>query len=187
MADYNILNKGEWATHLYTCDTESCFLSCIAPCHVYAKIKSYGKNKREYFIHLVVYMVMYISIQQLWYSQQYLNSHMCPSHLTDNCISITDDCDKYYMKVDNVLSSCMIKNNICVYDSHECLSSKDTKQKSTAFLVVTLIGYSFLVFLHYNIREKIKVKQTIGGNIIEDVLAITCCSTCGLAQEYREL
>ena len=185
--EYNIINKGEWSTHLYTCDTESCFLSCVVPCHVYAKIKSYGKSKREYFIHLFVYMTLYVSIQQLWYSQQYLNAHMCPSHLTDNCFSITDDCDSHYMVVDDLLSSCILKNNICVYDTTSCLSPKDTKQKSLAFLIVTLVGYIFLVSLHYTIREKMKLKQIIGGNIIEDVIAITCCPTCGLAQEYREL
>jgi Cys-rich protein (TIGR01571 family) len=91
------------------------------------------------------------------------------------------------MVVDNLLSSCILKNNICVYDTTTCLSPKETKQKSLAFLIVTLVGYVFLVGLHYTIREQIKIKQIIGGNIVEDVIAITCCSTCGLAQEYREL
>jgi len=91
------------------------------------------------------------------------------------------------MVVDDLLSSCILKNNICVYDNTSCLSPKDTKQKSLAFLIVTLVGYVFLVSLHYTIREKMKLKQIIGGNIIEDIVAITCCPTCGLAQEYREL
>jgi Cys-rich protein (TIGR01571 family) len=41
--------------------------------------------------------------------------------------------------------------------------------------------------MHYSAREYIKKKQIIKTSIIEDVAAVTCCSTCGLAQEYREL
>ena len=54
-------------------------------------------------------------------------------------------------------------------------------------LTFTTIGYAFLTFLHYTVREQLKLKQNISGNIVEDVIAVTCCSTCGLAQEYREL
>jgi Cys-rich protein (TIGR01571 family) len=58
---------------------------------------------------------------------------------------------------------------------------------SLYFFIFTSIGYAGLVFLHYTIREQIKVKQTIGGNTVEDVIAVVCCPSCGLAQEYREL
>ena len=185
--DYTKLNKGEWSTQLYECDIESCFLSCFVPCHVYAKIKSLGKTKYQYCVHLLVYMSLYVSIHQLWYSQQYLNSHTCPAHLIDNCITITDNCETNYMMVDNVLSACVLKNNICVYDTIECVSHKDSNQTSLICLIFTSISYAGLVFLHYSIREQIKLKQNINGNIIEDVIAVGCCSTCGLAQEYREV
>ena len=185
--EYKIIDNKAWSTHLCTCDAESCFLSCVVPCHVYAKIKSYSTSKRLYFIHLFIYTITYISIQQLWYSQHYLNSHMCPAHLTDNCISITDNCETYYMVVDDILSSCTLKNNICIYDTISCISHQDTNRASSIILIITSISYVFLLFLHYTIREQIKLKQTISGNMIEDVIATTCCSTCGLAQEYREL
>lgn len=185
--EYNIINKVEWSTHLCTCDAESCFLSCVVPCHVYAKIKSYSTSKRLYCIHLFIYTLIYISIQHILYSQHYLNSHMCPAHLTDNCINIMGDCDTYYMVVDDILSSCTLKNNICIYDTNSCISYEDAHKSSSIFLIVTIIGYACIVCLHYSIREQIKLKQTISGNMIEDVIATTCCSTCGLAQEYREL
>ena len=185
--EYKIIDNKAWSTHLCTCDAESCFLSCVVPCHVYAKIKSYSTSKRLYFIHLFIYTLIYISIQQILYSQHYLNVHVCPSHLTDNCISITDNCETYYMVVDNILSSCTLKNNICIYDTNSCISHEDAHNSSSIFLIVTIIGYACIVCLHYSIREQIKLKQTISGNMIEDVIATTCCSTCGLAQEYREL
>jgi Cys-rich protein (TIGR01571 family) len=184
--DYTNLNKGEWSSHLCTCDIESCFLSCCLPCHVYAKIRSLG-SKCKYCIHLIVYMSLYVSMQQFWYSNQYLNSHTCPANLIDNCITITDNCETNYMMVDNLLSACVLKNNICVYDTIECVSHKDSNEASLICLIFTSIGYMCLVFLHYIVREQIKSKQNISGNIIEDVMAVTCCSTCGLAQEYREL
>ncbi len=185
--EYNMIDNRIWSTHLCECHAESCFLSCIVPCHVYAKIKSYSTSKRLYCIHLFIYIIIYISIQQLWYSQHYLNSHMCPAYLTDNCISIIDDCETYYMVVDDILSSCTLKNNMCVYDTISCISQEDTYKSSSIILIFTLSAYLFIVCLHYSIREQIKIKQKIIGNIVEDVIAITCCSTCGLAQEYREL
>ena len=184
--DYAIINKGEWTTHLLECDTESCLLSCCLPCHIYAKIRSSG-SKCKYFIHLLVYISLYGAIQQLWYSQHYLNSHTCPAHLIDNCITVTDNCETNYMMVDNVLTSCILKNNICVYDTIECVSHENSNQTSLICLIFTTIAYTGLVILHYTVREQIKLKQNISGNTIEDVVAVTCCSTCGLAQEYREL
>jgi Cys-rich protein (TIGR01571 family) len=185
--DYNIINKGEWITNLYDCDAESCFLSCVVPCHVYAKIKSLGKGKSHYCIHLFIYMFLYLSIQQLWYSIQYLESNECPAQLIDNCISLVDNCEDYYMMQDDVRSACLLKNNICVYDTHECLSHKMVSHTSLYFFIFTSIGYAGIVFLHYTIRQQIKLKQTIGGNALEDVIAVVCCPSCGLAQEYREL
>jgi Cys-rich protein (TIGR01571 family) len=184
--DYTNINKGEWSTHLYDCDIESCLLSCVVPCHVYAKIRSFG-SKCKYCVHLIVYISLYVAIQQLWYSQRYLNSHTCPAHLIDNCITITDNCESNYMMVDNVLSACVLKNNICLYDTIECISHKNSNQTSLMCLTFTTISYVFLTYLHYTVREQLKLKQNISGNIVEDVIAVTCCSTCGLAQEYREV
>jgi Cys-rich protein (TIGR01571 family) len=42
-----------------------------------------------------------------------------------------------------------------------------------------------LCFLHFFLREKVKKDYNIQGNFGYDISAIFC-STCGLAQEYRE-
>jgi hypothetical protein len=46
--------------------------------------------------------------------------------------------------------------------------------------------YSFLWLLHYILRKEIQEKKEINHDSMH-CLATTCCSTCGLAQEYREL
>lgn len=185
--DYEIINKKEWATNLYDCDTESCFLSCIVPCHVYSKIKILNKNKAQYCVHLFFYLFIYLSIQQLWYSSNYLSEHTCPQYLIDNCINVIDNCEEHYMIVDDVPSSCIIKNDYCVYDNYECISKKQSNKTALYILIFTSLCYSGITFMHYRVREHIKLIYHIKGNIVEDVFAVTCCSTCGLAQEYREL
>lgn len=185
--DYEIINKKEWSTNLYDCDTESCFLSCFVPCHIYSKLKLINKNKSQYCSHLFFYMFIYLSIQQLWYSSHYLSSHTCPKNLIDNCINAIDNCENNYMLVDNVPSSCVMKSDLCVYDNYECVSHKESNKTALYILIFTTFSYSCLTFMHYKVRENIKVFYHINGNIVEDVFAVTCCSTCGLAQEYREL
>jgi Cys-rich protein (TIGR01571 family) len=183
--DYNILNKGEWKTHLCHCDTESCFLSLIVPCHVYAKIKSF--NKSQYCIHLIIYLSIYLSVQQLWVSQKYINDQTCPKHITQDCISIQDDCVNYYVSIDSILYSCIEKNGYCISDKYECIDHELSNKISTNIFLLSSFFYFFLCLIHYCARETIKTKNIIETNIFEDIVAISCCPTCGLAQEYREL
>lgn len=185
--DYEIINKKKWSTNLYDCESESCFLSCIVPCHVYSKIKLLSKNKNHYCVHLFVYILLYISIQQLWYTRNYLSDHTCPQNLIDNCINFINNCEDNYMLLDDVPSSCVIKNNLCVYDNYECITKKQSNKTAMYIIIITSISYSCLTYMHYKAREHIKLIYNINGNIVEDVFAVTCCSTCGLAQEYREL
>jgi Cys-rich protein (TIGR01571 family) len=184
--DYEIINKKEWATNLYDCDTESCFLSCLVPCHVYSKLKIKSKNKSYYCVHLFFYMFLYLSIQQLWYSSNYVTTHTCPHLLIDNCINSLK-CEDNYMLVDDVPTSCVMQNDFCVFDKYECISKKQSNTTSMYILIFTLFSYTCLTCMHYKVREHIKKIYQINGNIAEDVFAVTCCSTCGLAQEYREL
>ena len=185
--EYDLINKKEWSSNLYDCDTESCFLSCIVPCHVYSKLKIISKNKKYYCVHLFVYMLLYISIQQLWYANNYLSKHTCPHILIDNCINAIDNCEDNYMIVDDAQSSCVIKNNFCVYNNYECISQKQSNKTALYLLIITSISYSCLTYIHYKARQYIKLIYNINGNMVEDLFAVTCCSTCGLAQEYREL
>jgi Cys-rich protein (TIGR01571 family) len=185
MADYNILNKSEWQTGLCKCDTESCFLSCIVPCHVYAKIKSTSKS--EYCLHLVLYIFLYLSLQQLWYSQHYVIQNTCPSILTNTCITIDEDCNKYYILIDDIKYSCVDNNGYCISNENSCIEQKASTNISLNLFIFSSVCYFMLTCLHYSAREYIKSKQIIEHSYVEDILAIVCCPTCGLAQEYREL
>ena len=185
--DYEIINKTKWSTNLYDCDSESCFLSCIVPCHVYSKLKIISKNKNHYCVHLFVYILIYISIQQLWYTRNYLYEHTCPQNLIDNCINAVNVCEDNFMMVNDTPYSCIIKSNFCVYNNYGCISQKQSNKTARFLIIITSISYTCLTFLHYTVRKHIKSIYQINGNIVEDVIAVTCCSTCGLAQEYREL
>ena len=191
MSDYNILNKGEWQTGLCKCDSESCFLSCIVPCHVYAKIKS--RTKAEYCVHLVIYVFLYLSLQQLWYSQHYILSNTCPNMLTSNCISMIEDddlyadCNKYYIEIDDIKYACIQNNGYCIANENSCIEQKQSKNISLDLMLFTAICYFMITCFHYSAREYIKTTQIIEHSLIEDIPAVICCPTCGLAQEYREL
>ena len=188
MNNYTILNKSEWQTSLCKCDSESCFLSCIVPCHVYSKIRS--RTKSEYCVHLCVYIFLYLSLQQLWYSQKYVINNTCPSTVVSSCLSITSDianCNKYSILIDEDQYSCIEQNGICISNKNTCIEIKDSKNISINLIIFTSISYFILTCLHYLAREYIKSKQIIENSIIEDIFAVVCCPTCGIAQEYREL
>jgi Cys-rich protein (TIGR01571 family) len=185
MTDYTILNKAEWQTHLCKCDSESCFLSCIVPCHVYAKIRS--RTKSEYCVHLVLYTFLYLSLQQLWYSQNYIIDNTCPSILANTCIAITENCDKSYILIDDIKYACVEDNGYCISNQMSCIEQKYSKKISLNLIIFSSICYFILTSMHYGAREYIKSKQIIETSLFEDIAATICCPVCGLAQEYREL
>jgi len=194
MSEYTILNKNEWQTSLCKCETESCFLSCIVPCHVYAKLRA--STKSEYCVHLVIYIFLYLSLQQLWYSQNYVINNTCPSTLINNCLSITilnndvtdmDYCENYYMIIENIHYGCVEQNGYCISKDYSCIKKNDSKHASIDLIIFTSICYFIITCLHYNAREYIKSKQNIEESFIESIAGIICCPICGLAQEYREL
>ena len=184
--DYNILNKGEWQTSLCKCDSESCFLSSIVPCHVYAKLRA--KTKSEYCLHLFSYCLLYVFIQQLWYSQSYINKNTCPNTLTNTCIILSeDDCNKYYMTIEENEYACIYENGYCVANNYSCIKQSISKKISIDLVIITSISYFVVCYMHYSAREYIKSRQTIDESFIENIVGVVCCPTCGLAQEYREL
>ena len=183
--EYKILNKGEWKTNMFVCDSESCFLSCIVPCHVYAKIISTSKSL--YCINLIIYCIIYLSIHQLWYSQNYIIENTCSKELTDNCISIKDNCENFYMIIDNIPFSCIYTENFCISNNKSCINHEDSNNSSLTIFLLSSSCYFILVFMNYKAREHIKNIYQKETNCVEDITAVTCCSTCGLAQEYREL
>jgi hypothetical protein len=171
-----------WKTHLCKFDCESLFVSYLLPCHVYAKLK-----KGSYAYHLVMYLCIWASIQILYSWNYYLNSNACPVYETDMCALLDEsDCSKYYMKVDSGVSPCVYRTNLCTYDNQTCIPPKQYGHIQLFIFPASLLAYMLLVNLHGTLRNEIKKTQNIQHEC-NDCLAITCCSTCGLAQEYREV
>ena len=184
MDNYTILNMSQWHTSLCVCDSESCFLSCIVPCHVYAKIKS--TTKSLYCVYLFGYICVYLSIHQLLYSQHYIIENTCPLNMVSTCL-VDDKCKNTYIIIDDIKYACIEQNGFCVSNEHSCIEQPDSKHISINLLIFTSIAYFVLVFMHYSAREHIKKQQNIDESFIENIAAVVCCPNCGLAQEYREL
>ena len=167
-----------WKTPLLHFDCESCFISCIAPCHVYAKLK-----KRNYAKHCSLYVLLWYSIQTLYSWNYHLYNKSCPSKKTEYCIQLDEqECNESYMLVNSVPTKCVYYESMCIYDQ-TCITNYNHFFIFT--FVSTTILYCFLFLLHYKLRIEIQDQKEIKDSA--NCLSTTCCSTCGLAQEYREL
>jgi Cys-rich protein (TIGR01571 family) len=177
---YHPLNS--WKTHLCKLDCESLFVSWALPCHVYAKLR-----KGSYAFHLVVYLCMWMCAQLLYSCTYYLNSHACPLYETDMCVLLDEsECSKHYMKVDSEVAPCVYRDTLCTYEPYECIPPKKYLHLHLFIFPSTLLVYIFLVNLHCILRKEMQATHGIQRDCT-DCLAVTCCSTCGLAQEYREV
>ena len=177
--DYEIVEHNTWKTSLYNTDCESCFLSCIVPCHVYSKIMS--TTKLEYTTRIILYIILYTGIEQLMYIKYRLDKSMCPPTLINNCL-LSDNCQETYMIVGDKTYSCTLIDGFCVYNENQCNKDLDT---SIIYLMSSFL-YIFMTYLHYSARNYIMEKKNIQQHCMADCCAITC-APCGLAQEYREL
>ena len=177
--DYEIVEQSTWKTTLYNPDCESCFLSNVVPCHVYSKVMS--TTKLEYTTRIILYIILYIGIEQLVYLKFRLDQSACPSRLIDNCI-LSDDCRNSYMIIGDKSYSCRLIDGFCVYNEYQCSINVDT---SNIYILTSLL-YIVLSYLHYSARRFVMIKKNIEPSC-SDCCAITCCVSCGLAQEYREL
>ena len=99
----------------------------------------------------------------------------------DNCI-LTDDCINSYMNIGDKSYSCRIVDGVCLYNEYQCVKNLDT---STIYILTSFL-YIFLTYLHYSARRFLMIQRNIEPTC-SDCCAITCCVSCGLAQEYREL
>jgi hypothetical protein len=177
--DYEFIEQSTWKTTLYNPDCESCFLSHIVPCHVYSKIMA--TTKLEYTTHIILYIILYTGIEQMIYLKFRLDQSVCPSTLVDNCI-LSNDCINSYMNIGDNSYSCMLVDGFCLYNEYQCVKDVDT----SIIYILTSFLYIFLTYLHYSARRFIMIKRNIKPSCT-DCCAITCCLSCGLAQEYREL
>lgn len=173
-----------WKTPLLYCDCESCFVSYIAPCHVYAKLK-----QRSYAKHCALYAFLLYTINILYSWNYYLYDNSCPSEEIHYCLQLEEyECEDYYMMVNSVPTKCVFHAdaNICTYDEQSCISTWEYKEIHLIIFVTSTLMYICLCLMHYTIRKEIQEKKEIEHDAT-CCLATTCCSTCGLAQEYREL
>lgn len=174
---YQLLEKRKWATSLFICDPESCILSHVLPCHIYAKI-----YRDCYLFHFIYYGIFSVSLYNVYYWINYINKNRCPDLETGYCIGL-DNCSQYYMMVNGIPSKCIFDNNICIHSKRDCFTNYNKLN-----MWLSLLGsasYIILSMLHYFLREKVKRDYNLEGNY--DACAVTIFSPCGLAQEYREL
>jgi len=120
---------------------------------------------------------MYIYIKQVLFYQ-------CPSYSTDHCIGLGDACESYYMIVDGSTVACVYVADICTYNTVTCISSYIAHVNIGLGMFVILFFDIILWSMHYHLRKRIQTEYQVRPHY--DCLASTCCSTCGLAQEYRE-
>jgi hypothetical protein len=59
---YEIIEKKKWLTNMCECDAESCILSHILPCHIYAKL-----NGKCYLFNFLSYAFLLGSIYNVYY------------------------------------------------------------------------------------------------------------------------
>jgi Cys-rich protein (TIGR01571 family) len=176
---YQLLEKRKWATSLYNCYPESCILAHILPCHIYAKI-----YRDCYLFNFIYYGIFSVSLYNVYYWLDYINKNRCPDLETDYCIGLGVNCSQYYMLVNGIPSKCILNEyNICVHSERDCFTNYNKLN-----MWLSLLGsfsYFILLILHFFLREKVKKDYNLEGNY--DACAVTLCSQCGLAQNYREL
>ena len=176
---YQLLEKRKWATSLCHCDPESCILAHILPCHIYAKI-----YRDCYLFHFIYYGIFSISLYNVYYWLDYINKNRCPILETDYCIGLGENCSQYYMLVNGIPSKCMFdESNICIHSERDCFTNY--KKLNMSLSLLGSISYFILLILHLCLRGKLKTDHNLEENY--DACAVTLFSSCGLAQNYREL
>ncbi len=173
-----------WKTTLFHWECESCFVSHCLPCHVYAKLK-----QRNYTIHCMVYIGLWFIVQTLYSWNYYTYSNACPEYDVSYCLQLTEsECSQHYMVINSSPSKCVYHTDIelCTSDTYTCIPLSQYKSIHVFIFILLSMIYTCFGLIHYNVRRELREKKEIEDDSYS-CLASTCCSTCGLAQEYREL
>jgi hypothetical protein len=163
-----------WKTTLCSPDCESCTLSCLFPCHIYAMA-----NKPYYAFHFILYAFVITVIHRLYYELYYMYRYACPLSRVDYCIG-NSNCESHYTVVNGVTTPCHYYTQFetCGYSIDSCIKKPDY-----AFPIAAIwLSYVCLFSLNFTVRLYMKEKKKIQS-------CESCESTipCGLAQVYREL
>lgn len=182
---YQLLEKRQWATSLFYCHPESCILAHILPCHIYAKIYDEPETNSCYLFNFLYYGIFGLAIYNVYYWLDYINKNRCPSLETEYCFGLKENCSQYYMVVNGIPSKCIYNDSICVHSENDCFINYNRMN-----LYLSMLGsfsYFVLIILKFSLRDRVKKDYNIEGNFIKDACAITLFSSCGLAQELREV
>jgi hypothetical protein len=181
---YTALQPNTWKTSLFYCDCESCFISYIAPCHVYAKLRN-----GHYAYHCFMYAILWVSLQLIYSFMVFVQVNECPANEVNFCFGLSQqNCSQSYMRINNEPFPCSYHTDadVCIYNTQDCITYKKYEHTQTFLWMFSVISYLSIWLLHLKLRNQIKEQE----KIYEDpcaCLATTCCSTCGLAQVYREV
>jgi hypothetical protein len=168
-----------WQTSLWECDSESCILSFILPCHIYSKINM------NYASSFIMYGSFILSIRLFYYWGFILYNNACPTNYSDQCLGLGKECETYYTIIDGTSTACIYRNDInaCTYNIKSCI-----KVHNSWYVWIGIycsIIYLFLFLMNCAIRKKVRYLKSIqDGN---DICESTLLSPCGLAQAYREI
>jgi hypothetical protein len=170
-----------WTTSLCSADSESCIVTTLLPCHVYAKL-----NLVNYGIHFVSYALLVLCIRNVYSSLIYFHTYHCPSIKTDQCFLMEkEDCSRNYMVVDGVTTPCYYNTDldVCIFSQTACIVVHSSTY--TTLSILLSLSYCGLFYMNYRARQLIRNTYSISPS--HECIASTSCSICGLAQAYREI
>ena len=177
-----------WRTALCCPHLESCFVSFVVPCHTIAKISNSVHN--NYNTIFITYALFWACNNYAHYVQYYINKNTCPDTSTTWCVDYKEDtCEDYYTTIDSVNVPCLWNEDygVCLSSSIECKSSRHFETFRAYMYVLETLTFFGLFASHFIVRSHLRKKKKYKPSCLTDIIATTCCNTCGLAQEYREL
>jgi hypothetical protein len=178
-----------WKTHWYHCDTESCLMSSILPCHIQSKIISNNRsNYKYYFLGLfLLYLVYYTTIVG-WI---YVPTLTCNGQQTYTCTyQSPETCDQLYMLVNNDKTyQCKWVNFIdgCIPETTQTCIRQEIMYGNIAVIASSFGIFSMVyLFVKVQFRETYQTINNIKQNKWTDCFISMFCPICSDAQIYRE-
>lgn len=179
-----------WKTPWYQCDTESCLLASVLPCHVHSKILSTNSrsNYKYYFLgFFLLYLVYYTTIAG-WI---YIPTLTCNGQQTYTCIyQSPETCNELYMLVDNDKTyQCKWVDFIgaCIPETNQTCIREEIMYGNIS-VIASAFGIFSMVYLFVKVqfRESYQTANYIIQKKWTDCFIPMCCPICSDAQIYRE-